>query len=54
MVDPMYAKGGFHTGLGLFMLPLAFFLYWMIACLMTWVTSRMYEEVEVEEESAHV
>ncbi len=31
MVNPILAKGGFHTTLGLLMLPLAFFLYWVIA-----------------------
>ncbi|NLE29993.1 MAG: exosortase/archaeosortase family protein [Phycisphaerae bacterium] len=42
MVDPIYAKGGFHTALGLLMLPLAFFLYWVIA----WMMNKIYEEVE--------
>ncbi len=30
-VNPMLAKGGFHTTLGLLMLPIAFLLYWGIA-----------------------
>lgn len=31
MVNPLLARGGFHTTLGLLMLPLAFFIYWLIA-----------------------
>jgi exosortase len=45
MVDPRLAEGGFHTALGLLMLPLAFLLYWAIAG----VLNKIYEEVEVEE-----
>lgn len=48
-VDPMFAQGGFHTTLGLLMLPVAFFLYWVIAEIL----NRIYEEVEEEESPAH-
>ncbi len=46
MVNPVFAQGGFHTLLGLMMLPVAFFLYWVIAGIM----NKIYEEVEVPEE----
>jgi exosortase len=46
LVDPRLAEGMFHTMLGLLMLPLAFFLYWLIAMGL----NNIYEEVEVAEE----
>ncbi|MFA5864095.1 MAG: exosortase/archaeosortase family protein [Phycisphaerae bacterium] len=45
LVSPIFAKGGFHTTLGLLMLPVAFFMYWVIAGIL----NRVYEEVEVQE-----
>jgi exosortase len=45
MVNPIFAQGGFHTTLGLIMLPVAFFLYWLIAG----VLNRIYEDADVEE-----
>jgi exosortase len=47
MVDQRLAEGAFHTTLGLLMLPLAFFLYWLIATGL----NKIYEEVEVEDEA---
>jgi len=47
MVNEIFAKGGFHTTLGLLMLPLAFFLYWLIAEILSRI--YIYEDVEVEE-----
>jgi exosortase len=46
LVDPRLAEGAFHTLLGLLMLPLAFFLYWLIAVGL----NKIYEEVEVADE----
>lgn len=46
MVDPMFAKGGFHTTLGLLMLPVAFMLYWLIAT----VLNMLYIEETVSKD----
>jgi len=48
LVDPIFAQGGFHTTLGLLMLPMAFLIYWGIAG----VLNRIYVEVE-NQEPAH-
>jgi len=45
MVNPMLAQGGFHTTLGLLMLPVAFFLYWVIAEML----NRIYIDVDAQE-----
>lgn len=34
LIDPMYAKGMYHTGLGLAMLPVAFGLYWLLGSIL--------------------
>lgn len=47
LVDPMYAQGGFHTTLGLLMLPVAFFLYWLIAE----VLNGLYIEEQIPEQA---
>ncbi len=46
-VNPMLARGGFHTTLGLLMLPVAFFLYWVIA----WILKMLYIEEPAQDES---
>jgi exosortase len=45
LVNPIFAQGGFHTTLGLLMLPVAFCLYWLIAAML----NKIYEVVEDQE-----
>jgi exosortase len=46
MVSPTFATGGFHTTLGLLMLPVAFFLYWVIAEMLgrIWIDEPVMEQ----------
>jgi exosortase len=42
-IHPKYTQGIYHDGLGIAMLPLAFFFYWLLACFMS---SLFIEETE--------
>ena len=47
-VNPLLAKGGFHTTLGLLMLPLAFLLYWGIAAILNMLFIEEQETISNE------
>ena len=50
LLDPKYAQGIYHDGLGMLMLPLAFGLYGLIACFM----SRLFVDESEEVEAADI